>query len=1208
MGVRGTTLALVAGLVAIGLFAASPFLSKQLVGTGEAFNYSLSIADSLEQMRDGVMPPLAGQTQYAFNGRIHPLRTAPYLYYVAAVLDQATRHRLTAWQLQNLSLVLSLVGAGLACYLGLRRGVDCPRMPSFLLSGAYVLAPALLGAAHSFDLFMTVHVAVFVPLAVGACMRGILKPSFSADAWLAAALGAAWLAHPPVALWLTAGVVFVRVAAFARQPTWRVLASGTCAVALAAGLSLFVFASASSLDSSTEVIAAKGAGSGIPALIMANLRGSFPDSILPVSRGAGSLGSLQFGYVAWILLALTVACLARSRRRREGDKGMIWFAAWSLLVFAVLLLVLALPVPGLTFLLWRHVPGVALELTTIWPMQRLYLVAVAFTLFGAALVLPRAWGEMKHPRWAGPLAVLLAAGWCLYQAQAYVERGYHDRRPPEVTQSIYRPSNLDLTVTSYAYVGVPPTYVSGVMDPQFEFRLLKNGTEEIGSNLASAVATAPAVEHEVLRLYPHAFITLAPGKRYVLTFGFLTPPKQGLVEFTGPLIHRYYSLPSSGATFGFGMNDGQRRSLPIWTDGSRPERVEIRLDVPELNTAAGRITNFADLTLQEVQPQKLPIRLESLVPMRFEVDAPQAGLTVETPRRFIPGYEAIVNGHRVTPLMSPFRQVMVPVPRGRSVVELQCKGPPFVRFAFWLTAACWAGFLLWRLTGSWTPADPLALIARPSARALRFGARHWIVAALALATAAAGLVEAKRFEARRAYLRAVGPVRIDFVLPYGQAGYSQPLLTTGKVGAGAVVFVHLIDESHVWVGADVWGSFYKSGPLELDFSQVHNLVVSDSALYPADHPTVKALNPGEAEQLRGELRVELDGATVIHEKCYAYETLPSEILVGATPFVSMSNPKFLGEVESVQRLAIPRTLSLPAGRHVHLDVRFPKGREGSSEPLLSVSTGGSVCACYVTYLSENRVRFASWSPGLGILGSAEVSYDPRQVHELDFTPGQANDRTLGLDVACRFDGKRLFGRKPVHFPTVPSVTVSAFNAADAPGVQSRFTGPECDVSLVKGVTGAGVVETFGPVHMIVLLPKGKEGRHEPLLTTGHAGAADMIYVMYEDAGHVRIGYDHWGVGGATSPPIAVDFRLPHEIWITMASLNPVAGQGPATQTTVILDGQAVISSAITPYPSLKTEVTVSKNRVGASTADPDFSGAVQFDERTGAVRAPAPRS
>jgi hypothetical protein len=1206
MGLRGKTLAAVAGLVAIGLFAASPFLCKRLVGTGESFNYSLSVADAVAQIRDGSLPPLAGQSLYAFNGRIHPLRNAPYLYYLAAGLDYASLHRLTVWQLQNASLALSLLGAGLACYLGLRRGAQCPPLPAFLLSALYLLAPSLLGAAHTFDLYMTVHVAVFVPLAIAACVRSVLRPSFSADAWMAAALAAAWLAHPPVALWLTVGVVIVRLAAFASRPSWKVLASGTLAAVLCACLCAFVFASVAAVDSSTGTLSTKGAGSGIPALIMDRLHDSVPGSLLPVTRDAGALGGLQFGYAAWLLLALTLAALARPVSRPEGAPRGTGLASVSCAAYAALMLVMTLPVPGITSWIWRHVPGVALELTTIWPMQRLYLVATGFTVFGAALVLPGAWQRLRHPRWLGPLLVLVAAAWVLYEADAFVQRGKRDRRSQDATLSSYRPSNLDLTVTSYAFFGVPPTYVSGVMDPQFEFRLLRNGTEQVGSPLESAAATAPVVERVTLRMDRVSAVTLKPGKRYLATFDFHTQPMSGLVEFKGALLYRTYSLPSAGAAAGFGMNGGQRRSIPIWTDASQPERVEIRIDIPELNSAAGRLVAFADVALQEVQPERLPVRLEGLVPLKFAVDAPQAGLTVETPRLFLAGYEATVNGRRVTPLMSPYRLVMIPVPPGHSEVVLECTGPAFVPFAFWVSAASWAALLVWRLAGSWVPADPRYVARRGAGMVRNFIVVHWVSFAIAAACVVVGIIDARRDRQDKAFLEAVGPVSIDFTLPYGQTGSSQPLLSTGRAGAGAVVFVHYMDERHVRIEADVWGSLHQSGPIELDYSQVQNLVVSDSALYPLAHPAVQALSPSEVAQLRGELRVELNGSVVMQEKCFAYETLPSEIQVGATTFVSVSSARFLGEIVGVRRLLIPRTLALPGGRRAHIVVRFPKGREGTSEPVAAISSGGSTRACYVSYLTDRSLRLTEWSPGHGVLSEAEVAYDPQLSHELDLTTGEADDRTLDFDVACRFDGTRLFGRERVHPPGKPAVVASGVNSAAVPGVRIRFTGPQLDLSLVRDAPAPPAADTGGPLHLVVMLPLDRTGRHEPLLTSGHTGAADMVYVIYADEGHIRIGYDHWGVGGAISGPIAVDYKEPHELWISMASLDPVSAAHPSP-TVVVMDGQTIITSAIKPYPAPPAELTVAQNRIGASTADPDFSGTVQFAERGGAMPAPGQR-
>jgi len=150
-----TVLVLFAG----GTYAAKPFLHGTYVGTGEAYNYSLSVADAVTQARSGVFPVLVGQSEFAFNGRIHPLRTAPWYCCAACLIDFATSHRLTFWQLQDALLTLSIVGAAFSAYASLRLLAGATRRVALfgallyefspgVLSTAYAMAPARL-AAHS---------------------------------------------------------------------------------------------------------------------------------------------------------------------------------------------------------------------------------------------------------------------------------------------------------------------------------------------------------------------------------------------------------------------------------------------------------------------------------------------------------------------------------------------------------------------------------------------------------------------------------------------------------------------------------------------------------------------------------------------------------------------------------------------------------------------------------------------------------------------------------------------------------------------------------------------------------------------------------------------------------------------------------------------------------------------------------------------------
>jgi uncharacterized membrane protein YfhO len=76
------------------------------------------------------------------------------------------------------------------------------------------------------------------------------------------------------------------------------------------------------------------------------------------------------------------------------------------------------------------------------------------------------------------------------------------------------------------------------------------------------------------------------------------------------------------------------------------------------------------------------------------VRSPEAAL-LESPRMFVPGYAATVNGAAVAVRKSPEGLVAFPVPAGESGVELRFAGPPLLHLAFWLSAAGWVLATLW---------------------------------------------------------------------------------------------------------------------------------------------------------------------------------------------------------------------------------------------------------------------------------------------------------------------------------------------------------------------------------------------------------------------------------------------------------------------------------------------------------------------------------
>lgn len=140
----------------------------------------------------------------------------------------------------------------------------------------------------------------------------------------------------------------------------------------------------------------------------------------------------------------------------------------------------------------------------------------------------------------------------------------------------------------------------------------------------------------------------------------------------------------------------------------------------------------------------------------------------------------------------------------------------------------------------------------------------------------------------------------------------------------------------------------------------------------------------------------------------------------------------------------------------------------------------------------------------------------------------------------------------------------------------------------------------GPISLKILLPSNKLSASEPLVTTGEEPQADFLYLKYEDANHVRIGFDHWGSGGPLSAPIALDYSIPHELLISMGSLLPpraadVYRRYPTaahlrSQLIVFLDGKEVFSQPQEFHPTEVAGLSLLNNYVGGTTAASDFTG------------------
>lgn len=768
-----------------------PYLRLEIVGAGDAQHYALQLADMFTQLRQGVFPVFVGQSRFGFNGNIHTLRTAPYYVHLGALLDVLTAHRLPVGGVQNLAIALTAVAAGLAAYFAARRSGLNSVSVAALLAALFITSPAVIGPMVGRDMVAAFMAMPWLPLLMLGCTEMVRHGDRLWPALLASgALGVIWLAHPPSAVFCTPIVA----AAFGWQffqyggqmATWR---RAGVAAASGAGIAAYVFASVHSL--ALPSLAASLAG------FAAQARADFLSVRLgllkPVTLGAGTVTDLQPGYA---LLGLALLGLLGWRRRERALRFcMIVFAAYVLFFFA------GGPVVGF---LWRAVPDAAAVVVSPWPHQRLMPVLAALILVWSARTLA-AW-PLQRLRWALAVGGVLGIGlvWSLGEAAKF--RGAEGNLPAAsaMADPSIHPGSAALGRSSYLLFGFFPEYFShGYMEPAFELRLLDEQLHVALTNAGFLTHQPdPVVAVDWQPVQPAALVPLQPGRSYLLEFRLALPDASGELTIEGENLRRIYGLPVSGEAKGFGSTLEASHTLAFLAGDLQGRQLQVRTSAPGVSMRA-----------LAFDPAALPLALESLVPLAVTVQAPAAGF-LETPRVFVPGYAATVNGVPARVGVSPAGLVMVPVPPGSSKVRLDYPGTPLLHAAFWLTTAVLIG---WLIAMAWllgrTSEEPIGRDDGPGVREparvfWKWANRDWRRSVGILA--GAGLVTAAVVWACRPRLPVDGVISLS--VEFGRLPPEktcEPLLVLGHAGAADVIYVEYDAPGQARLGYDHWG---RGGP------------------------------------------------------------------------------------------------------------------------------------------------------------------------------------------------------------------------------------------------------------------------------------------------------------------------------------------------------------------------------------------------------------
>lgn len=689
-------------LATVAAWLLHPFATSRQIGAGDALWYANMLADFVLQWRAGIFPVFAGQTEFAFNGAVYPLRVAPLYQHLAGVLDLLTGQRLDFFTLQHLCVVVAGAAGIFTCYFTLVSLVPERRWTAAALAALYLSCPGLLGTVYTQDLYMTWMTVPFVPLAFYGAVRAFQRDDFTAQIWLAAGLAALWMAHSPVALWTTLLVGLIQlvrlVGVHQTLGAWkRALLGGT----LFAALAHYPFVSVAALNAPGAASTVTG-GLEQAERISNVVREVFPAVLLPLSNHAGALSDLQLGYGWWLIFFITLAAA-----RRGGG-------AWemrALLACAVLLLCLLLPVPGNEWL-WAHLPAQIKRITFYWPMHRFYILLAALLAIAGQLALAAWFARGAAFDRAVRLILFAVCSWSLWESRQFIAAGRDRTSPAEVSAMRLRPENLLLMNHAYGLFPALPAYFSnGTMDPRTEARLLDRESMRPVPEVARPRKFVPmrgSIDENpgVLKLEPTVY--LEPGKRYELTFQFQQKTYSGILQLSGSSFFREYVLPASGQRLAFGSAPGHSHTLSLWTTASEGTAVTLRF-IPTLpSESPSGYVDFAEYFFGEIFAGDETVSTTSILPYRAEIKTPRSTL-LETPRMFQPGYTAVVNGLPQPVASSPNGLVMVPLEAGASQVALKFRGPAALRIAYFTTLAAWLG----------TAVLVIAIVARRSGRDVR---------------------------------------------------------------------------------------------------------------------------------------------------------------------------------------------------------------------------------------------------------------------------------------------------------------------------------------------------------------------------------------------------------------------------------------------------------------------------------------------------------
>ena len=151
----------------------------------------------------------------------------------------------------------------------------------------------------------------------------------------------------------------------------------------------------------------------------------------------------------------------------------------------------------------------------------------------------------------------------------------------------------------------------------------------------------------------------------------------------------------------------------------------------------------------------------------------------------------------------------------------------------------------------------------------------------------------------------------------------------------------------------------------------------------------------------------------------------------------------------------------------------------------------------------------------------------------------------------------------------------------------------------------GAPPPCGSLELQLEFQRAEAGTASPLVVTGVAEAADLVFVRYLEPEVVVFGWDHWGLPSVLSAPVRIVPGQTYRMEVHMGSLYPVPRivferlfpgadrRQTLSSLAIRVDDREVLRHHGEFHQASAKQVSVGENRIGATTSGLRFQGRIR---------------